>query len=107
MDHAAGAAWPDDPLRTAQARAVLRVLGGCGLRVSELADAQHADLVPARPSVADRAALAGRDVEGWSLHVHGKGGRRRTVSVPASARSAVRTLHRLSTRRRRWRSCPP
>ena len=94
MDRAAGAAWPDDQLRTAQARAVLRVLGGCGLRVSELAAAQRPDLVPARPSVADRAALAGRDVDGWSLHVRGKGGRRRTVSVPGSVRAAVLALHR-------------
>ena len=96
MDRAAGAAWPDDPLRTAQARAVLRVLGGCGLRVSELAVAERADLVPARPTAADRAALAGRDVDGWSLHVRGKGGRRRTVPVPTSVRKAVMTLHRLA-----------
>ena len=95
MDGAAGAAWPD-PLRAAQARAVLRVLGGCGLRVAELADAARSDLVPARPSAADRAALEGRDVAGWSLHVQGKGGRRRTVPVPASVRTAVTTLHRLT-----------
>lgn len=96
MDQAAGAAWTDDPLRTAQARAVLRLLGGCGLRVAELAAGEHADLVPARPSAADRAALAGRDVDGWSLRVRGKGGRRRTVPVPASARSAVVALHKLA-----------
>jgi hypothetical protein len=71
MDGAAGAAWPDDPLRAAQARAVLRVLGGCGLRVAELADAARSDLVPARPSAADRAALEGRDVAGWSLGTMG------------------------------------
>ena len=96
MDRAAGAAWPDDPLRVAQARAVLRVLGGCGLRVSELASAQRANLVAARPSAADRAELEGRDVDGWSLHVRGKGGRRRTVPVPASVRKAILTLHRLT-----------
>jgi integrase len=96
MDRAAGAAWPDDPLRAAQARAVLRVLGGCGLRVAELADAARSDLVPARPSAADRAALEGRDVAGWSLHVRGRGGRRRTVPVPASVRKAVLALHRLA-----------
>jgi integrase/recombinase XerC len=98
MDRAAGAAWADDALRAAQARAVLRVLGGCWLRVSELAGAQLADLVPARPTAADRAALEGRDVDGWSLHVRGKGGRRRTVPVPvpASVRKAVLGLHRLT-----------
>ena len=96
MDGAAGAAWTDDPLRTAQARAVLRVLGGCGLRVAELAIAELADLVPARPSAADRAALAGRDTAGWSLRVRGKGGRRRTVPVPATVRKAVLALHELA-----------
>ncbi len=69
LDAAAGSAWPDDPLRTAQARVILRVLGGCGLRVAELAAARLQDVVPARPVVADRAVLAGRGVEGWQLHV--------------------------------------
>lgn len=72
------------------------MLGGCGLRVAELAAAERADLVPARPTAADRAALAGRDVDGWSLHVRGKGGRRRTVPVPATVRKAVLALHRLA-----------
>jgi len=79
MDAAAGSAWLDDLLRTAQARVIVRVLGGCGLRVAELAAARLQDVVPARPVVADRAVLAGRRVEGWQLHViDGKGGRDRT-----------------------------
>ena len=93
MDHAAGALWPEDPLRTAQARAILRVLGGCGLRVAELCDAELVDVVPARPVVADRAVLTGKTIEGWQLQVHGKRGRRRTVPMPPSVRRAVRGLH--------------
>jgi integrase len=73
----------------------VRALSGCGLRVAELADARLTDLVPARPSAADRAALAGRDPGGWALQVRGKRGRRRTVPVPPSVRSAVLAMHRL------------
>lgn len=75
---------------------MLRVLGGCGLRVAELVGAELVDLVPGRPSVADRAELAGREIHGWSLHVRGKGGRRRTVPVLASTRAALLALHRLA-----------
>ncbi len=87
LDHAASALWPDDPLRTAQARAGLRLLGGCGLRVAELATAELADL---------RATS-----EGPVLHVHGKRGRRRTVPVPASVHQAVLELHSLLEARAR------
>jgi len=70
------------------------VLGGCGLRVAELAAARLQDVVPARPVVADRAVLAGRGVEGWQLHViDGKGGRDRTVRMTPSARRAIEVLH--------------
>lgn len=95
LDLAAGTAWPDDPLRTAHARAVVRLLAGCGLRVGELAEAKRSHMVPARPSAADRAELAGRGINGWALNVRGKGGKRRTVPVPATVRAAVLVLHRL------------
>lgn len=81
LDRASAALWPEDPLRTAQARAGLRLLGGCGLRVAELAGAEHADLRTTP--------------EGPVLHVHGKRGRRRTNPVPASVHEAVDELHAL------------
>ncbi|MBA2717453.1 MAG: tyrosine-type recombinase/integrase [Propionibacteriales bacterium] len=93
MDQAADALWPEDPLRVAQARVVLRVLGGCGLRVAELTVAELLDVVCTRPTVADRTVLAGRTVQAWQLHVHGKRGRRRSVPVPASVRRALQTYH--------------
>lgn len=90
----AGSAWLDDLLRTAQARVILRLLGGCGLRVAELAAARLQDVVPARSVVADRAVLAGRRVGGWQLDViDGKGGRDRTVRMIPSARRAIEVLH--------------
>ena len=87
LDRAATALWPEDPLRTAQARAGLRLLGGCGLRVAELAGAEHADLRTTP--------------EGPVLHVHGKRGRRRTVPVPGSVHEAVGELHALLEARAR------
>jgi integrase len=68
----------DHALATATPRVRLMVLLGsrCGLRRGEIA-AIHSDDVE-------------RDVKGWSLRVHGKGGRIRTVPMQAEVALAVR-----------------
>lgn len=78
LDGAAQAVWPDDRLRALQARAVLRTLGGSGLRLQELCAARWSDL------------LAGPPPE---VMVPGRGSGPRGVTLLASTFAALTALH--------------
>jgi len=73
---------PEDDYRLALARAdgrvrlMLRLAGELGLRRGEVARARRDDLI--------------RDLTGWSLMVHGKGGKVRYVPVPEGLAQVIR-----------------
>jgi integrase/recombinase XerC len=70
-----------DPWTEARDRAIVELLYGCGLRVSELTG------LDLRPSPAARGWI---DLEAAEAHVLGKGGKRRLVPVGTKAAEALR-----------------
>lgn len=88
-------AYPDDPLRQAHATAIVALLAGTGVRVSEAVALHHAQIRNARPQVQLLAAAQGRPTStAASIDVlDGKGGSDRTV--PA-ALDVIRALQHLA-----------
>lgn len=72
----------DETMRraTPRERLMVRLARECGLRRGEIAQGHDRDLLP--------------DLLGWSLLVHGKGGRERLVPVPDDLAAALRALPR-------------
>lgn len=90
-------AFPDDPLRQAHAAAIVALLAGTGLRVSEAVALRHAHIRSARPQVQLLASAQGRpssmaatiDVLG------GKGGTDRSVPAGLDVLRALQHLAKL------------
>ena len=64
--------------RTAEAKLMIRLAAECGMRRAEVAQVHSRDLV--------------EDLTGWSVIVHGKGSRDRTVPLPSILAHELREL---------------
>lgn len=96
---APAAAYPLDPLRQAHAAAIVALLAGTGLRVSEAVDLQRGQIRHARPTTQILAAAQGRGFGAAAAAidvVSGKGGVDRTVPAGPDVIRAINHLTKVA-----------
>lgn len=91
-------AYPEDPLRQAHAAAIVALLAGTGLRVSEAAALRHSAIRNARPQVQLLAAAQGRRTSTAAQIdvLDGKGGTDRTVPAGPDVLRALQHLAKVA-----------